>query len=148
MTDTTYNGWSNYETWRINLEVCDDYCSSLIDDGTVFDSESDLARNLQDYVETMIDDDGGNGFAASLANSFISDVNWYEIAEHYDGELFNIPPTCDDCGEKFSHLTHTEWSALGENDPERCDIELSEMFCDACSIDVNGYCRACAARNE
>jgi len=23
MSDTTYNGWSNYATWRINLEVFD-----------------------------------------------------------------------------------------------------------------------------
>ena len=23
MTDNTYNGWSNYETWRVNLEIFD-----------------------------------------------------------------------------------------------------------------------------
>jgi hypothetical protein len=23
MTDTTYNGWTNYATWRVNLEVFD-----------------------------------------------------------------------------------------------------------------------------
>jgi len=23
MSDTTYNGWTNYATWRINLEVFD-----------------------------------------------------------------------------------------------------------------------------
>ena len=23
MTDTTYNGWTNYATWRVNLEIFD-----------------------------------------------------------------------------------------------------------------------------
>lgn len=135
MSDNTYNGWSNYETWRINLEVCDDYCSSLVEDRMTFDSLRDLAQSLQYYVEEMIDDDGGNGFAVSLANSFISDVNWEEIADHYDGELFNVPPECDDCGEHFPH-------------GDACGNDLMGKECDACSIDETGYCRRCAARNE
>ena len=25
MTDNTYNGWTNYETWRVKLEMIDNF---------------------------------------------------------------------------------------------------------------------------
>ena len=79
MSDQKYNGWTNYATWRINLEIFDGYDP----DGQKVDHESikDMAEELilMDVDETSL--------VASYAMAFISDVNWYEIAEHINEEI-------------------------------------------------------------
>jgi hypothetical protein len=82
MTDTTYNGWTNYATWRVNLEIFDG-----LEQSEVFDLSlplEQLRHVLQDYVEGHIyESGGGNGnIAVDYALAFLSDVNWYEIAKH------------------------------------------------------------------
>lgn len=81
MSDKTYNGWTNYATWRINLEVFDGM------DGEGFDLTQeayDLGHDLKDYAENLIyESGGGNGnIAVDYALAFLLDVNWYEIAKH------------------------------------------------------------------
>lgn len=86
MSDTTYNGWSNYATWRINLEVFDGI--TLEDMNTVEVDPYELKDYLKDYAEEIIFLDshiGGkspNSLMEDYARAFLSDVNWYEIAEH------------------------------------------------------------------
>lgn len=109
-----YNGWSNYETWRINLEFASDYCDTLARDieagyAERFDSVADLATALDDALDNLIDDYAGNGFAANLARSFASNVNWQEIAEHYTDELTRENwSECEQCGETFPPALTTE----------------------------------------
>jgi hypothetical protein len=93
--DTKYNGWTNYATWRINLEIFDNI--SLSD----FDGVNDpvdpelvcirtLAEALQERAEYYIFDCEGHRYderaPSSLmedyARAFLSDVNWEEIAKH------------------------------------------------------------------
>ena len=86
MSDKTYNGWSNYETWRINLEIFDGV--TLEDLNTVEVDPYNLKDYLQEYAEEIVflDSHIGNKTPSSLmedyARAFLSDVNWYEIAEH------------------------------------------------------------------
>jgi hypothetical protein len=82
MTDKTYNGWTNYATWRVNLEIFDGSDMDVLFDLTL--PVEQLRHVLQDYVEGHIHESGGgNGnLAVDYALAFISDVNWYEIAEH------------------------------------------------------------------
>jgi hypothetical protein len=70
----TYNGWTNYATWRVNLEIFD---------GGNWDrySAQDLKEYVQDYLEQT-----SSGLALDYALAFISDVNWYEIAKHLQAE--------------------------------------------------------------
>ena len=91
MSDTTHNGWTNYATWRINLEICDDYIESRAEDiragyADKWADEISLADELQAATEEAI---GGFGeletkktadIAFRYAIAFIADVNWYEIA--------------------------------------------------------------------
>ena len=76
-TDNKYNGWSNYATWRVNLEIFD-----------YFDIEDyskdpyELSKQLEDYVEEIIFIDVLDGLAKDYAGAFIRQVNYYEIAEH------------------------------------------------------------------
>lgn len=83
---TTYNGWTNYATWRVNLEMFDGIepddmgwedlklyeLSLALKDYAVEAIEGSCASNLKD----------GNSLAVSYALAFIEDVNWREIAAH------------------------------------------------------------------
>ena len=86
MSNTTYNGWSNYATWRINLEVFDGI--TLEDINTVEVDPYELKDYLKDYAEEIIFLDshiGGktpNSLMEDYARAFLSEVNWYEIAQH------------------------------------------------------------------
>ncbi len=84
MTNTTYNGWTNYATWRIALEWFDSY--------NPFEYERDvynLSKMIKEYVseslENMCDNANVNiynNYALDYAFAFLQDVNWYEIAEN------------------------------------------------------------------
>lgn len=70
MSNATYNGWANYATWRVNLEMFDgteDYWS---------------AESAREFVEEIIESTTPEGVARDYALAFLSDVNWYEISEH------------------------------------------------------------------
>lgn len=83
MSDTTYNGWQNYATWRINLEICDDTIQSLVADRTQFASAYALRDHLDETVDDIISDYGElEGLAVDYARAFLDDVNFSEIAEH------------------------------------------------------------------
>jgi hypothetical protein len=74
-----YNGWTNYATWRVNLEIFDGI--DLRDmDWHKFD-RYDLAQALKDYAREIIEMTAGEGLALSYAMAFLSDVEWYEIGD-------------------------------------------------------------------
>jgi hypothetical protein len=94
--DTSCNGWSNYATWRVNLELLDDYISQTVyDDPDTRQAWCEtttygLAEVLKEYADDAVtgygelsdDYDSAGGLAVSYARAFLDDVDWYEIAEH------------------------------------------------------------------
>lgn len=77
-----YNGWTNYATWRVNLEIFDGYdpYDAGHDSST---SAYDLGLALKDIAEELLAADANEGsLAYTYAMAFISDVNWTEIARH------------------------------------------------------------------
>lgn len=73
-----YNGWTNYATWRVNLEVFD---------GMEFEEYfrrkpelGDLAEWAKEYVQEILECDTKEGLALDYARAFVSDVNYWEIA--------------------------------------------------------------------
>ena len=69
------NGWTNYETWLVNLEM------GLTDDSLAFESRNldDLIVELKEYAENALESD--NTLATNFANTILSKVDWREIAE-------------------------------------------------------------------
>ena len=83
--DKKYNGWTNYATWRINLEIFDDhdhFAESYEDVEDVHDLSKLLEEYVQEILEQEISGSNKNSLVLSYALSFVSEVNYYEIAEH------------------------------------------------------------------
>lgn len=76
---TDYNGWTNYATWRINLEIFDG--QNAKDLGIHRMDEYEAAQYLKSYVEEILEEQG-KGLALDYAMAFLSEVNWREIAKH------------------------------------------------------------------
>ena len=85
--NTKHNGWTNYATWRVNLEIFD---AIGIEDFSGGDPEFEpelvcpvhLAEALKERAEYYIECSSDEGLARDYAMAFLSDVNWYEIANH------------------------------------------------------------------
>ena len=90
MEDTKYNGWANYATWRVQLEIVDGYVSTIVYDDDwmraywLDSSLSDIADELHEYVEEVIfmEQEDKESIADSYARAFLDTVDWREIAEH------------------------------------------------------------------
>jgi len=70
-TKTDYNGWTNYNTWRINLEY---FTNTEYHKGKTAD-------DLKELVEESLKRDCGNYTTWQLASLFLENVNWQEIEE-------------------------------------------------------------------
>ena len=95
MDTKKYNGWTNYETWCVSLWFDNDSSEYWTERaGEIWnDSEADgnfsreeivtlaLSKDMQDSVEENTPT--VTGMFADLLNASLSEVNWYEIAEHY-----------------------------------------------------------------
>lgn len=89
MTTEKYNGWTNYPTWRVNLEVFDG-----MDIRDWFDREQyptldlyEVAEWAKSHAETIIDDEVPESVAPAItvhgwAHAFLSEVDWHMIASH------------------------------------------------------------------
>ena len=80
MTDNTYNGWTNYATWRVNLEIFD----GMSPDDICGEAPADvwqLETTMKEYAIEMVDDQPDH-IVTGWARAFLADVNWTELARH------------------------------------------------------------------
>jgi len=83
---STYNGWTNYATWRINLEVFDGMEPNDLGCFTRYKEPelSDVAEYLNEHVdEILCNHASGEGLTLDYARAFVAQVNWHEIAQHF-----------------------------------------------------------------
>lgn len=89
--DNTYNGWTNYETWNINVWILDDegMChhwlemagSCLEDEGAPVDAAHALAKHIEQWHEEARPVLFGP--FNDMLRAALQEVNWFEIAEHF-----------------------------------------------------------------
>ncbi len=92
---TKHNGWTNYATWRVNLEFFDNYQEMYWEDEIEnFDTNNEkdsIIRQISSQLKTDIENyitERSRGLAQDYALAFLKDVNYWEIAEHiYDNYL-------------------------------------------------------------
>ena len=80
MNDQTYNGWTNYATWRVNLEMVDG-----LDPREFFPDCEDIMElrdTIKQLCEEQIQASSQEGLARDYALAFLDEVNWREIAKH------------------------------------------------------------------
>ena len=106
MQKNEYNGWTNYETWVVNLWMDNEEGTQRHWAQTARDCHEDaglresayakftgreiftqeeravleLEKLLKEWHEENLP--GLEGFAADLLNAAMSEVNWHEIAQH------------------------------------------------------------------
>jgi len=83
MTDSTYNGWTNRETWLVNLWYGDDLASILSEDGRT-DIDPHGAEEWVRYVAEeceMLSQPPKAGLLSDFLEGCWSAVDWDEIAE-------------------------------------------------------------------
>jgi len=76
-----HNGWTNYATWRVNLEI--------IDGIDWYECEHVDADYVKELVEDIVFSQHKESLMSDYANAFLSEVNYHEIAEHIINESIN-----------------------------------------------------------
>lgn len=77
------NGWSNRETWVVNMWLTNDECyyqelCSIIKN---FDTVAEQAEEIEQYAHWIIDIDEPSSIASDLLSTSLGRVDWHEIAE-------------------------------------------------------------------
>ena len=76
-----YNGWTNYWTWKYNLEILDaQFWAEQIEQG-YYSNVYDLSKELKESADEVLEGAGLPDWAENWILSAFSDVNWYELAE-------------------------------------------------------------------
>jgi hypothetical protein len=95
----SYSGWTNYETWNAALWVDNDQgtheyfqerAQTLFDEAEGEDSderersaEQALKDEFMHWFCDPVEEANIGGWMLDAINSYLSEVNWMELAEHY-----------------------------------------------------------------
>lgn len=112
--DTTYNGWTNYETWAVALWIDNEQGSQEMAQELARDARREASEHvnvksgiwdaaraevyilsdaLREWVRDTPQEDGGllpdlgATLAADLMGAALDEVDWHEMAEHYLADL-------------------------------------------------------------
>jgi hypothetical protein len=103
MTDTTYNGWRNVETWRVQLHLANDEQESrhvaamarlyYLEKQNLFEGQPEgmltvFSNALRGYVGVATEGEavGGNTwemFSRDVVQAALARVDWEQIAAHW-----------------------------------------------------------------
>jgi len=76
-----YNGWTNKETWLVNLWLGDYFQQELADGYEI------TSAHIKDTINNMLADSPELwGLFSDLLNCAVGEINCYEIAAHYEKE--------------------------------------------------------------
>jgi hypothetical protein len=78
-----YNGWTNKETWLVNLWLGDDFAQRS-EEGEIITPA--FIREMVEEMCSVDDKSVEGGFMADLLNCALGEINYHEIAQHYEPE--------------------------------------------------------------
>ena len=93
----SYNGWTNKDTWCVNMWLGDDMHDVAKENGYAIDAGW-CKEMVQEYLENSV----GNvfqGFIGDIVGSFMSSVDWNEIAKSVN-DTAELSEESDDTDEE------------------------------------------------
>jgi hypothetical protein len=88
MADSTYNGWTNYETWSLYTWLTNEEHSSLEWEQRAKRARGDANALAEELKRETFENapDLGASFYSDMLTAAIGEIDWYEIAEHFIGD--------------------------------------------------------------
>ena len=103
MNTQKYNGWTNYETWLINLHFDGFDFEDVMD---IFDDcqdRGDMLIRIADYIENYVEEvvesmveQPSNPLIQDIIRSTLGEVDYRDIAEHYIDDVIENHHTITD----------------------------------------------------
>lgn len=103
MSDTRYNGWSNYETWCYNLWISNEESTQMYwteraqaaydatdEDESIKDRKDQAARDLAQEMESEMTEgipEGVTGLYQNLLTTSLQAIDFQEVAENWIDEV-------------------------------------------------------------
>lgn len=80
-----YNGWTNKETWLVNVWL-GDYLAKCAEEGQLV--TEDFIREMVDeyFGHRFGDDSDESGLLADMLNCALGEINYSELAQYYQPE--------------------------------------------------------------
>ena len=99
---SNYNGWTNWETWKVNLELLDGMdASDLNIEHYTQDEYYEAGQVIEEYVGELIAMEYQyDGFTGGIIRGFMSDVNWSELAKCFIDQWILDNPTEEETEEE------------------------------------------------
>ena len=89
MSNDTYNGWRNFETWQASLWLSEaDTLGRLQSDRWKQVNAEDVESFVLELLESVeVENTYGDGLISDIINGWLSSVDFHEIAEPYNKDL-------------------------------------------------------------
>ncbi len=78
----SYNGWTNRETWLVNIWFGDNFAMDA-DDGAEITADY-IRETVENYVDEIIGRGDGSGFVRDMLD--LGSIDYDELAAHYATE--------------------------------------------------------------
>ena len=95
--DDTYNGWTNKETWLVNVWLNNDYdlykhyistLTEIVEEQSVDTTHNRVVDELKEIVwEIYREEHREFGLINDLIETSLNNVDWSRLAEHYIEEI-------------------------------------------------------------
>mgnify|MGYP000374348293 FL=1 len=90
MAERTYNGFTNRETWLVNVFYRESILENVINGETLEGNLEYVKEAIQDRIDSFMDvSNNSSGIVQELicSKEIVSKINWSELEDHYTKEL-------------------------------------------------------------
>jgi hypothetical protein len=134
--DTSYNGWTNYETWVVKLWIDNEQYDQerWLEAAKTAESTGTLADQMQEEYEDATPETVG--VWSDLLSAALGEVNWFEIAEHLQEEVIeNLRYTISEMGTGSTSSDSVKLDDIVEGVADLLPEKMLEEFEEAAEED-------------